>query len=58
MLVLLRNHLNCLKDSIFECFLKELFLKKVFQQHVLMENLSLEEANIIKDIKNLFRPKK
>ena len=58
MLVLLRNHLNCLKDSIFECFLKELILKKVFQQHVLMENLSLEEANIIKDIKNLFRPKK
>ena len=23
MLVLLKNHLNCLKDSIFKCFFKE-----------------------------------
>ena len=34
MLVLLKNHLNYLKDSIFECFFKEynrllFFLKKV-----------------------------
>ena len=35
MLVLLKNHLNYLKDNIFECFLKKynkllLFLKKIF----------------------------
>ena len=39
MLVLLKNNLNCLKDSI-------------------LESLSLEEENLIKDIINLFRPKK
>ena len=32
-------------------FLKHLF----FSQHIMMESSSLEEANIIKDIKNLFR---
>ena len=26
-----------------------------FSQHIMMESSSLEEANIIKDIKNLFR---
>ena len=35
MLVLVKNHLNYVKDSIFECFFKEynkilLFLKKIF----------------------------
>ena len=45
MLVLLKNNLNYLKDSIFECFLKEYntflcfwFLKIVFLQHVIMES--------------------
>ena len=27
MLVLLKNHLNYLKDSIFECFLRSVFFK-------------------------------
>ena len=45
MLVLLKIHLNYLKDSIFE----------FFSQHIMMESLSLEEWNIIKDIRNLFR---
>ena len=64
MLVLLKNHLNYLKDSTFECFLKEynrlLFLKKeiFFSHHIMMESLSLEEENIIKNIRNLFRLKK
>ena len=31
--------------------LKHLF----FSQHIMMESSSLEEANIVKDIKNLFR---
>ena len=64
MLVLLKYHLNCLKDNTFECFSKEynrlLLLKKknFFLQHIMMESLSLEEENIIKDIRNLFRLKK
>ena len=56
MLVLLKNNLNYLKDSIFECFLRSIidfcfffFLKKLF--------LSLEEEKIIKDMGNLFRLK-
>ena len=64
MLVLLKYHLNCLKDNTFECFSKEynrllLFKKKkIFLQHIMMESLSLEEENIIKDIRNFFRLKK
>ena len=63
-LVLLKNHLNYLKDSIFKCFFKEynrilsILLRKLFSQHIMMENLSLEEENIIKDIRNLFRLEK
>ena len=62
-LVLPKNHLNYLEDSIFEWFFKEhnrLFLKKrqLFSQHIMIESLSLEEENIAKDIKNLFRLKK
>ena len=65
MLALPKNHLIYLKDSIFECFLKEfnrlLFsLKKVkfLSQHIMMESLNLEEENIIKDIRSLFRLRK
>ena len=35
-----------------------LFLKIFFPQHVMMERLSLEEKNIIKDIRNLLRLKR
>ena len=63
MLILLKNHMNYLKDTIFECFFKQysrlLFKRKYFfSQHIMMESLSLKEENIIKDIKNLFRLKK
>ena len=58
MLVLLKNHLNYLKDSIFECFFKKynrllLFKKKVIL--FMMENPRPEEENIIKNTRNLFR---
>ena len=48
-LVLLKNHLNYLKDSIF---------KLLFSQDIMMENPRPEEENIIKDTGNLFRLKK
>ena len=46
-LVMLKNHLNYLKDSIFECCFKEFnrllfFIKKIFSQHIMMENLEKE----------------
>ena len=52
MLVLLKDHLNYLKDSIFECFFKKynrllLFKKKMIL--FMMENPRLEEENIIKN---------
>ena len=63
MSVLLENHLNYLKDSIFECFCKEyvrllFFPKKIFfLQNIMTESLTLEEENIIKDTTYLFRLK-
>ena len=54
MLVLLKNHLNYIKDSIFKCFFKEydkilsFFFFFNFLQHAMMESLSLEEENILK----------
>ena len=62
-LVLIKNHLNYIKDNIFEYFFKKcnrlLFSKICFlSQYIIMESLSLQEENIIKDIKSLFRPKK
>ena len=64
MLVLLKNHLNCFRDSIFECFFKEynrllsfFFQKKkknMMMENIMMESLRLEEENIIKDIRNYF----
>ena len=54
MLVLLKNHLNYIKDSIFKCFFKEydkilsFFFFKNFLQHAMMESLSLEEENMLK----------
>ena len=64
MLLLLKNHLNYLKDIIFECFFKKydilFFFKEkfFFSQHIMMENPRPKEKNIIKDIKNLVRLKK
>ena len=60
-LVLLKNQLKYLKDSIFECFFKEydrLLLLFKFSQHILMESLILDEEKIIKDKRHLFRLKK
>ena len=55
MLVLLKNHLNYIKDSIFKCFFKEydkilsfFFFFLNFLQHAMMESLSLEEENMLK----------
>ena len=46
MLALLKNYLNYLKDSIFECFFKEynriFFFLIFFSQHIMMESLRLE----------------
>ena len=59
-LVLIKNHLNYFKDSIFECFYKEysgVFLL-IFSQHIMMESVSLEQEKIIKDIRNLARLQK
>ena len=55
MLVLLKNHLNYIKDGIFEYFFKEynkllIFLKQIsFSQNIMMESLSVEEDNIMKN---------
>ena len=63
MLVLIKNHLNYLKDNIFELFFKKrnrLLLKKLlfFSKYIMMENTRSEEEKIIKDIRNVFRLKK
>ena len=49
MLVLLKCYY--LKDTIFEWFLRSII--DFFSQHIIMESLSLEEENIIQDIRNL-----
>ena len=63
-LILLKNHLNYLKESISQCCFKEYnrilfyFILFYFFTTYNNGNLSLEEENIIKDIRNLFRLKK
>ena len=62
-LVLIKNHLNYLKDNIFKYFFKEynipLFKKKKnFSYYIIIKSLSLEEENIIKDIRSLYTLKK
>ena len=56
--LLLKNDLNYLKDSIMECFFKEhnrfCFLNKFLTQHIMMESLSFDDENVIKTIKNCF----
>ena len=49
-LLLLKNHMNYLKDNIFKCFFKE--------YHRLLEKQRPKEENIIQDIRHLFRLKK
>ena len=48
MLVLLKNHLNYLKDIVLECFLRSImdlyvFLFEKHSQHIMMESLSPEQ---------------
>ena len=40
---------------LFKEYNRLLFFFKFFTQHIMMESLSLEEENIVKDIRNLFR---
>ena len=55
-----KNHLKYLKNSILKEYNSLLFLKKkiFFSQHIMMESLSLEEENIIKDLRSLLRLRK
>ena len=52
MLLLLKNHLNYLKSSTFECFFNDyirlfiyLFFLIFFFRNIILESLSLEEEN-------------
>ena len=58
-LVLIKNHLNYLKDNIFECFFKKhnglLFKKKTKNK---IETPRSEEKKTIEDVRNIFRLKK
>ena len=61
MLVLLKNHLNYLKDNTFKCFFKKynrLLLFKKNHFFFITYNPRPEEKNIIKDIRNIFRLEK
>ena len=58
MLLLLKNHLNYLKDNFFKCFFKKynvplFFGQYCFSQNIIKENLRSEEGKIIKYIRNL-----
>ena len=62
-LVLLKNYMNYLEDSISKCFVKSIidfyFFTKIiyfFAQHMI-GNPRREKENMIKDKRNLFRPK-
>ena len=66
MLVLLKNHLNYLKYSILKSFLRSIIdfylfiylsIKEKEIHNIVLESLSLDEENIIKDIRNIFRIK-
>ena len=62
-LELLKNHLNYVKDNIFECFFKKynrlIFIFLIFFFITFNDgNPRPEVENIIKDIRNLFRLKK
>ena len=57
MLVLLKTHLNYLKDNIFEFFFKKCNRQKInfFSKYIMMENPKSEEEKIIKGMRNIFR---
>ena len=60
MFVLFKNHLNSWKIVFSNAFFKEynwFFFNLFFSHHTMIESLSLEEENIIKDIRNLFKLK-
>ena len=62
-LVLIKNHMNYLKDNIFEFFFKKynsllFFFKNFFSKYIMMENPRSEKEKIPKDIRNLFILKK
>ena len=60
LVVLIKNHLNYLKDNIFEWFFNYFYLfkkKNFFSWNIVMKSLE-EEENIMKDIRILFRLKK
>ena len=50
MSVLLNNHLNCLKDNIFECFFKKYnnFFLIFFSKYIMIKNICLEEETSLK----------
>ena len=58
MLLLIKNNLNYLNDSVSEWFFKEfnsLIVKNYFfSKYILMESWSLKEENINKDRRNFF----
>ena len=65
MIYIIQKILVLIKNSIFKCFFKKCnrlyFLKKYlffFITYDIIKSLSLEEENIIKDIRNLLRLKK
>ena len=62
MLVLIKNNLNYLNDSVSEWFFKEfnslIVQNYFFSKHILMESWSLKEENINKDRRNFFWLKK
>ena len=57
-LVLIKNHLNFLKDNNFECFFKEYNIISNFFFFFFKKFIIFEEENIIEDIRNHFRLKK
>ena len=61
-LILIKSHLNCLKDNIFKCLSKEyniffIFVKKIILFIIYNSLESLEEENITKDIIKLRQEK-
>ena len=60
-LVLIKNHLNYLKDNIFECFFKKhngLLFKTKKKQKTKLKIQGLKKKKTIKDVRNIFRLKK
>ena len=56
-LVLLKNHLNCLKDNTFECFFKQ-YNRPILKRKKFMtyndKNPRHEEEKIIEYVRNIF----